>query len=103
MNGTIKNVAIVLGILTVAFGGYYFYVQYAASDTNSATENKLVQDMLSHTQIFISRSQELDQMPFDLSIFEDKRFRSLQEFTSPVKDQPAGRPDPFAAAAPAGS
>jgi Tfp pilus assembly protein PilE len=95
MDVTVRNVAIVLGILTIAFGGYYLYVQKSASST---TDTQMVQEMLAHTQVFIERSQELDRMKFDLSIFEDQRFRSLSTVSRPIKEQTSGRTDPFAPA-----
>jgi Tfp pilus assembly protein PilE len=95
MDGTVRNVAIVLGILTIAFGGYYLYVQRSVSDTG---ETQMVQEMLAHTQVFIERSQELDKMKFDLAILEDQRFRSLSNFSRPIKEQTSGRTDPFAPA-----
>jgi uncharacterized protein YneF (UPF0154 family) len=99
MEGAVKNILIILIIVTLAFGGYYFYVQKAASDLSSSpAEQQMVQNMLARTQVFIDRSQQLDKISLDLSILEDPRFKSLQSFSKPVKEQPAGRPDPFAAA-----
>lgn len=99
MEGAAKNISIILIVLTIAFGGYYIYVQKAATDLTASPEGQqMVQDMLAHTQVFIERSQELDQIAFDISILEDERFRSLKVFSKPVKEQPAGRTDPFAEA-----
>lgn len=97
MQSLTKNIAIVLGVVTVAFAGYYFYTQQGTEDT-SATANASVQQMLSSTEVFIARSQELDQVSLDMSFFEDERFGSLQSFTKPLKDEPVGRANPFAAA-----
>jgi hypothetical protein len=99
MEGAAKNISIILIILTIAFGGYYLYVQKSATDLTASPEGQLmVQDMLVRTQVFIERSQELDRIALDLSILEDERFRSLKVFSKPVKEQPVGRPDPFAEA-----
>ena len=97
MQSLTKNIAIALGVITIAFGGYYFYAQQGTEDA-SATANASVQQMLSSTEIFIARSQELDQVSLDMSFFEDKRFGSLQSFTKPLKDEPIGRSNPFATA-----
>jgi hypothetical protein len=99
MEGTVKNISIILIVITIAFGGYYLYVQMAATDLNASPEGQqMLQDMLARTQVFIERSQELDQIALDLSILEDERFRSLKVFSKPVKEQPVGRTDPFAEA-----
>ncbi|MEN9920450.1 MAG: hypothetical protein RL538_343 [Candidatus Parcubacteria bacterium] len=96
MSNTIKNIAVILGVLTIVFSGYYFYAQVAS---DSATDNDAVlQAMLANTAVFIERSQELDAMSFDEGVFQNERFRTLQSFTSPVESQPIGRSNPFAEA-----
>jgi hypothetical protein len=95
MSNVTKNIVTILGVLTIAFAGYYFYMQKAAVDI-SATDDFALQQMLASTEIFIVRSQELDQMSFDLSVFEDPRFRTLRTFATPVEEQPVGRTNPFA-------
>lgn len=95
MQSLTKNIAIILGVVTIAFAGYYFYTQQGTGDT-SDTANASVQQMLSSTEVFIARSQELDQVSLDMSFFEDERFRSLKSFTKPLKDEPVGRSNPFA-------
>lgn len=94
MNSVTKNIATILGVLTIAFAGYYFFIQKASPD--SVADDFTLQQMLASTEVFIMRSQELDQMNFDLSVFEDARFKTLRSFTSPVQEQPVGRTDPFA-------
>ena len=94
MNSVTKNIVIILGVLTVGFAGYYFYAQQASSDPMA--DDFALQEMLASTEVFIVRSQELDQMSFDLTVFEDPRFRTLRSFSNPVQEQPVGRTDPFA-------
>ena len=96
MSSVTKNIVIILGVLTVDFAGYYFSAQKASIDTTA--DDFSLQQMLASTEVFIIRSQELDQMNFDLSVFEDPRFRTLRSFSSPVQEQPVGRTDPFAPA-----
>ncbi len=93
MESTIKNISIVLVIFTFAFLGYYFYVQQGAS---TVADDDSVKSMLSNTEVFIGRSQELDKIGLDLSLFEDARFRSLRSFSKAVDEKPVGRTDPFA-------
>lgn len=97
MSSTVKNIATILILITAAYAGYIFFVQEPAADGSLSSNDQELQDMLAKTSVFIDRSQELDQMMLDTSILEDERFRSLITVTAPVKDEPVGRPDPFAA------
>lgn len=96
MSDSIKNIAIILIILTIAFGGYVFFVQTPAGEGDVSANEQELQAMLAQTSVFIERSQELDQMMLDTSILEDARFRSLRTFSKPLREEPVGRPDPFA-------
>lgn len=96
MGNTIKNLATILGIATVAFGAYYLYAQRSTAALDTMSLEQSMQTMLANTSVFISHSQELDQISLDLSVLEDARFRSLQTVSPPLKDQPIGRANPFA-------
>lgn len=96
MGTTIKNIATILGIATFAFGVYYLYVQQSTTGMSAETSEQSMQTMLAKTSVFISHSQELDQISLDLSVLEDERFRSLQTASTPLQEQPVGRPNPFA-------
>jgi hypothetical protein len=89
-----KTIFILLGLATVAFGGYYMVSQQAAS-TPEITESTM-QQTLNRTQAFIEYRQTLNQVRFDFSIFEDDRFRVLRSYSEPVEPKPEGRPNPFA-------
>lgn len=94
MSNLTKNLVTILGLVTVVFAGFYFYAQKDALDTG--VDDLAVQEMLVSTEVFIVRSQELDEMDFDLSVFENERFKTLRSFTSPIQEQSVGRTDPFA-------
>jgi hypothetical protein len=96
MGNTIKNIATILGIATFAFGAYYLYVQKSTAPLDVVSSEQSMQTMLAKTSVFISHSQELDQISLDLSLLEDARFRSLQTPSAPLQEQPIGRPNPFA-------
>lgn len=97
MGKTATNLAIALGLITIAFAGYYMYTQSTTPLLNFKNDNEQVlQNMLQNTQVFIERSKTLDKVTLDISFFEDKRFRSLRSFTTPIPEKPIGRPDPFA-------
>jgi hypothetical protein len=98
MEHTMKNLATVLGIATFIFGIYYVYAQRPVAMLDSVETEQSMQIMLVNTSRFISHSQELDQIGLDLSVFEDPKFRSLVSASSPLKDRPVGRDNPFAQA-----
>ncbi len=95
MGNTIKKITLILGLVTVTFGGYYIYIQQSVSSEVAFESEQALQAMLARTSVFISHSQELDQINLDLTILEDQRFRSLKLYTRPVEDQPIGRTNPF--------
>ena len=96
MSGTAKNLIAILGLASIAFAGYYLYLQQSATTLTTAPGDESLEQMLMKTQVFITRRQALDKVVIDSSIFEDERFRSLRAFTKPLEDMPVGRKDPFA-------
>ncbi len=95
MSSLFRNITIALGIITALFGAYYLYIDSASSSLEKAAAEQSLQEMLANTSVFISYSQELDQINLDLSLFEDQRFRSLRLYTQPVEEQPVGRTNLF--------
>ena len=96
MGKTATNFAIALGLITVAFAGYYMFTQQGNGTLSVETNQQATINMLNNTQVFIEHRRALDGVDLDISIFEDPRFRSLRSFTTPIQKQPIGRPDPFA-------
>lgn len=96
MGKTATNLSIILGLITVAFAGYYMYTQQASSGLMFDDNQQTMQNMLNNTRIFIQHRQALDSVKMDISFFEDERFQSLRSFSTPIQEQPIGRPDPFA-------
>ena len=98
MGKTAKNIAFILGLATVAFGGYYLYTQMESSSSFSSNEQNM-QNMLNNTRVFIERGNILNNMDLDLTILEDDSFDSLQSYTRPIQPQTVGsRPNPFSEA-----
>jgi len=96
MGKTATNLAIVLGLITVAFAGYYMYTQQASGTLTFDDNKQTMQNMLNNTRVFIQHRQTLDNVQMDIGFFEDERFQSLRSFSTPIVEQPIGRPDPFA-------
>jgi len=97
MGKTITNLVIALGFITVAFAGYYVFVQQDESSLGFNSNEQTMQNMLNNTQVFISRRQALDRVKLNaaVGIFEDVQFRSLRSFSTPIQDRPVGRENPF--------
>ncbi len=95
MGNSVKNIAIVLGVATLAFGGYYFYSQFETAQFDAAANEQEMQRMLSETQVFIERGRTLGQISLSFDLFEDTRFISLRSFSTEIEDRPIGRDNPF--------
>lgn len=95
MGKTATNIIVVLGLITVAFAGYYMYTSSGAAMLQLGNA-PIDQSMLNNTKIFIQHRQTLSQVQMDISLFEDERFLSLRDFSTPIVERPIGRPDPFA-------
>ena len=101
MGTSSKKLFIVLGVVTVAYAGYYFFTQRATLEPQ--IDDSALQQILNRTQAFIEYRQTLDQVTFDFSLFEDDRFRTLRSYSEPVQPKVEGRPDPFAPVGSGGS
>ena len=99
MGKTSKNLVFILGLATVAFGGYYMFTQFGQI-SSFETNDQNMQNMLNNTRVFIERGEILNRMQLttNIGILEDERFNSLQSYSTPVIEQPIGRLDPFAPA-----
>lgn len=91
MGKTTINIIGVLGVITTVFAGYYLYTQ----QSTGVQEEQATADMLSKTQAFIGYGKTLSEVNLELSFFEDERFRSLKNHSTPVQERPVGRDNPF--------
>jgi hypothetical protein len=97
MGKSTTNIIVILGFITIAFAGYYLYGQkYQVLATSANTE--ATQEMLRNAQIFIGHRETLSKVKLDIAFFEDARLQSLDSYTTPVKEQPVGRANPFSGA-----
>ncbi len=95
MNSSLKNIATLLIAVTMAFVGYYIFVQNNPSEISTDNEF-LQQDMYTKTQSFIGHRATLEMVKIDTSVFENSLFVSYRNFTEPVNAQAVGRSNPFA-------
>jgi len=100
MSNTAKNLIIILGLITVAFAGYFMFMQQSATTLSFDANDEVLQNMLANSQIFIERRQQLQNVTLDTEFFTDPRFTSLQSFDNPIVEQPVGRSNPFATIVP---
>lgn len=100
MSKTAKNLIVILGLITVAFGGYFMFTQQTATTLSFEANDTVFQNMQANSQLFIQRRQQLSKINLDVSFFTDDRFLSLQSFDSPIVEQPVGRDNPFRPATP---
>ncbi len=95
MSKTAKNLIIVLGLVTVAFAGYFMFMQQSATTLSFDTNEEVIQNMQANNRLFIERGRQLEVIELDLGFFTDDRFLSLKSFDTPIVEQPVGRDNPF--------
>lgn len=96
MSNTLKNLLLILGVITVGYAGYYLYTMRSATSLNLGSDDIEFQAMLTRTQAFIQRSQELEAIQVDVSVLENRTFTSLTSYTTPLAEVDSGRTNPFA-------
>jgi hypothetical protein len=91
---SLKNIFIVL--VCVACAGFVYYVTRSDSSVTDMSANSVIrQELIVKTQSFIERSNKLQQITIDQSLFMDSTFTSLRSFSTPVPNQALGRNDLF--------
>jgi hypothetical protein len=95
MSNTAKNLIVILGLITVAFGGYFMFMQQSATTLSFEANDNTLRNMQANSQLFIQRRQQLQAIELELSFFNDDRFLSLQSYDTPIVEQPVGRSNPF--------
>lgn len=103
MSKTAKNLIVILGLITVAFGGYFMFMQQSATTLSFEANDTVLRNMQTNSQLFIQRRQQLAAIELDVSFFTDDRFLSLQSYDGPIVEQPVGRDNPFRTVVPLAS
>ena len=98
MGKAATNISSVLGLIIIAFGGYWFYTNSESSSLESSTTTEQKEAMLRDTAQFAEYSKTLNEIKLDMSIFEDQRFRNLKSYTTEIQKSEVGRENPFAEA-----
>lgn len=97
MGKSINNLIVLLGLVTIAFGGYYVYTK-SSTWLDFSSNEEVMRNMQMNTNVFIEHRKVLDTVQLDTEFFEDARLRSLRSYRSPIEERPVGRTDPFAEA-----
>ncbi len=95
MSSSLKNIVVLLVILTFAFVGYYIFAQSGTGSLSLAENTFVTEEMKINTQLFMERSILLDKVRIDTSVLEDKKFITYRNFTKPVIEQTPGKTNPF--------
>lgn len=96
MNPALKNTLIILVILTLAFVGYYIFVQKDGNtDSLSFVSSGISPEVEERALEMIEISNTLKTIKIDTSVFSDERFQSYENISLPIQVQPVGNDNPF--------
>lgn len=96
MTGMIKNIIVVMGLVALAAVGYYLFVADRSAEL-TGTASGGTSSVKVETQSFLNRLSELENIRLSGNIFNDRRFRSLQDYSTTVIPSAVGRVNPFEA------
>lgn len=93
MSSIVKTIIIVLVVAGIGFFGYNYLNQTNVQtdvlvQQNSADTSKMGAEVL-------SALNQLKTLRLDESVFKDKAFMSLRDFSKPLTSEPVGRVNPF--------
>lgn len=103
MQTIFKHKTIIIGILIVivSFVAYSFYVS-GKKDTTTTVTKQAVTNSSAQASIdgpgkeFVTQLLAIQNINFKLDFFKDPVYIGLQDFSREIKQQPVGRPNPFA-------
>jgi hypothetical protein len=96
MSSLLKNLIIAL-VITVLLGVVYFFTIGNSSDEETLDEYGVSDsEVVLRTQKILADTQRVDEYALDVSIFDDRRFVTLQDFSVAIPDVQTGRSNPFA-------
>lgn len=94
MSPLIKNLLLALGLALIAWLGYSFFLKSDEAMVNSSN-GSLVSGAVRDGQDFLIKLNQLKAIDLSGAIFNDPRFRSLEDKRQDVVSEPAGRDNPF--------
>ncbi len=100
MSQTLKNILIFGALFIMVLFGYYIFANRDAMMLSFTTATSDTSDLLSKTQVFITRRADLESRLLDTSLFSNERFTSLRSYHVGVPEQTLGRRNIFDSAVP---
>lgn len=95
MSKSIKNLVVILIILTTVFGAYYFLTQESALVLRTGESDRQLEELLLSAQTFTARQQVLNAITLDMEVLDSEVFDSLRGYAPNPREYEIGRPDPF--------
>lgn len=89
------NIIILLGIVTIVFGAYYFLTQEAALVLRSSDSDRQLEQLVRSSQIFVERSATLESIQMDTSVLSFDVFNSLKIYSPDPDEYGVRRTNPF--------
>ena len=90
MSQLLKNILIVLTVLILLALGFYMLKERGATESSKFNTDVISEQLLSRTQFFIEKRNQLDALSFDDEIFTNPTFSSLISYSTAVPEQPVG-------------
>lgn len=94
MQGILKNIIVIVGLVGILGLGYYLFV--IQRDSTLPSNSVGVSDADIQSQNFLRKLNLIQSIDFSNSIFDDAKFNSLVEFSTPIEAVSVGRDNPFA-------
>lgn len=95
MSSLLKNLIIAL-VITILLGIVYYFTIGGSTDAELDEYTISDSEVAVRTQKILADTQRINEYALDVSIFDDQRFRGLQDFGVVVPDVQTGRSNPFA-------
>jgi len=74
MSKSTTNLIVILGIISIVFGGYFLFSQSTVDPLVSQRSKQQLDQLVASSQLFVQRSRALSAIELDLSILEYSTF-----------------------------
>jgi hypothetical protein len=94
MSNTMKNTLVVLGVVALAYFGYYLQMQNSMN-TLSFKGGADTESAYQRTQSFLQYQAELSKVTLDDIVLTDVHFLERKKFSPELENEELGRENPF--------
>lgn len=95
MSQLFKNVLIILTVIVLVAIGYYMLKERGSNSLSLNNADAISDQLLTQTQVFIERRNQLESISFDFEIFNNPNFSSLVSYSGDVPEQVVGKSNIF--------